>query len=381
MAAIAAAFTSCEKEAIVGTADGEGLYLNKVELTLVKGNSEALVATLTPKGSAALKWTTEDKTIAKVDANGLVTAVGAGETVITAEAADMTVECLVKVQSLVTSVALDVTEIVIAKGAETEVTATVGPEDINVPFQYTWISSDETIFKVTPDSETPGKAVVKGLKGGFATLYVQAGDVTTSVPVTIDVDLAGIRIGGVPTDKIYEGDTFQLSVVKDPIDAIDELSPVWSSSDENIFTVDQTGLMTVTGVGTATITVESNGYTASVELSVSVMQTISFYPSTKEYQADQYLSVSLNTRYAPSYSYAYFYPNDSITFKVPEGLKIAKIEFKTYGNNSYPFEASVDSGTYDEDTLTWTGNVNQVTFTSTYNSTTYVTGLTVTYKN
>ena len=103
MAALAAAFTSCEKDSIVGTADGSGLYLNKTELTLVKGTAETLVATVTPKGAASLTWASADETVATVDGEGVVTAVGAGETVVSAAAGEMKVECLVKVQSPVTS--------------------------------------------------------------------------------------------------------------------------------------------------------------------------------------------------------------------------------------------------------------------------------------
>lgn len=379
MAALAAALTSCEKEVIVGTADGEGLYLNKTEITLVKGNAEALVATVTPKDAATLKWTSADAAVASVDGKGVVTAVGAGETVVSATAGGMKVECLVKVKSPVTSLVLDVTEIYIAKGEHAEVNATVGPEDINVEFDYIWTSSDESVFTVTADPEVAGKAVVNGVKGGFGTLYAQAGDVTTSIPVTIDVDLAGLVITDVPTEKIYKGDVFQLGVQKDPIDAIDELSPVWSSSDENVLSVDQNGLVTATGAGTATITVESNGFTTSVELSVNVMMTVSFYPNSKEYKVNDDLTFIADTYYNIGAYYMYVYVGDSITFTVPEGLKIAEVIIETYGGY-YPFYANVDSGTYDDSTHVWTGDASTVTFTVTTEST-YLTGFTVTYKN
>lgn len=380
MAAFAAAFTSCQKEEIVGTGDGNGLYLNKAEITLVKGTSEALVATVTPKGSASVKWTTEDKKVATVDAEGVVKAVGAGETVIVAETGNKKVQCTVKVQSPVASLTFDKTEITIDKGASTEVKAIVGPDDINVPYVYSWISSDETVFRVTPDSEDPGKAVVQGLKGGYATLFVQAGDVIASVPVTIDVDLAGLIIEGIPSEKVYKGESFQLSVAKDPFDAIDELSPVWSSSDESVLTVDQTGLVSAVGQGAAKITVESNGFSASVDINVNVMVTVSFYPNTKTYKVDDNLTLDMSLRYSPSYYYMYVYPGDTMKFLLTPGLKLVEIKVETY-YNGYPFEVAVDSGTYDSSTLTWTGDANEVLFTSTYSSTTYVTKFTVTYKN
>lgn len=376
MAALAAAFTSCEKEAIVGTADGEGLYLNKVELTLIKGNSEALVATVTPKDAAKLKWASADEAVATVDSKGLVQAVGAGETVITATAAGRKVECVVSVQSPVTVLTLDKTEVFIYKGEETEVVATVGPEDINVPFKYSWISSDESIFRAVPDAEDPSKAVIKGLMGGFATLYVQAGDVTTSIPVTIDVDLAGLVITGMPSGKVFKGDTFQLTVVKDPIDAIDELSPVWSSSDENVFTVDQTGLVTVMGPGTATITVESNGFTASAEKTANVLTTVEFYPNSLPYTIQDVTFNTTGSRYA---SYMYLRANNTLTFSVPEAYKIVEIKITTY-SSSYKLYASADTGSYDQPTTTWTGESSQVVLTNT-GSDTYLTKFTVTYKD
>ena len=376
MAAFAAAFTSCEKEAIVGTADGEGLFLNKVELTLVKGNSEALVATVTPKGAASLVWDSANDAVATVDAEGLVQAVGAGETVITAAAAGRTVECLVKVQSPVTSLTLDKEEIFIYKGEEAEVAATVGPDDINVEFKYSWISSDESVFKATPDATDPSKAVIKGLKGGFATLYVQAGDVTTSIPVTIDVDLEGLVIKGLPSGKVFKGDTFQLEVAKDPFDAIDELSPVWSSSDETVFTVDQTGLVTVMGPGTATITVESNGFTASVEKTANVLTTVEFYPNALPFTVEDLTFNTTGSRYV---SYMYLRSNNTLTFTVPESYKIVEIKITTY-SSSYKLYASADSGSYDQPTATWTGESNEVVLTNT-GSATYLTKFKVTYKD
>ena len=376
MAAFAAAFTSCEKEAIVGTADGEGLFLNKVELTLIKGNSEALVATVTPKDAAKLKWASADDAVATVDTKGLVQAVGAGETVITATAAGRKVECVVSVQSPVTVLTLDKKDIFIYKGEETEVKATVGPEDINVPFKYSWISSDESIFRAVPDATDPSKAVIKGLKGGFATLYVQAGDVTTSIPVTIDVDLAGLVIKGLPSGKVFKGDTFQLEVAKDPFDAIDELSPVWSSSDETVFTVDQTGLVTVMGPGTATITVESNGFTASVEKTANVLTTVSFYPSSLPYSIEDVTFNTTGSRYA---SYMYVRTNNTLTFTVPEAYKIVEIKITTY-SSSYKLYASANTGSYDQPTPTWTGESNEVVLTNT-GSSTYLKKFTVTYKD
>ena len=87
LTACAAVIASCAKEEkIVGTADGSGLFLNKAQITIVKGNQEALVATVTPKGAAKVSWTSSDAAVASVTAEGVVTAVGAGEATVTASA-------------------------------------------------------------------------------------------------------------------------------------------------------------------------------------------------------------------------------------------------------------------------------------------------------
>ena len=64
-----------------------GVGLNKVNLTLKETESETLVATTKPAGSA-VTWTSSDETVATVDANGKVTAIGAGAATITAAMAD-----------------------------------------------------------------------------------------------------------------------------------------------------------------------------------------------------------------------------------------------------------------------------------------------------
>ena len=64
-----------------------GVGLNKVNLTLKETESETLVATTKPAGSA-LTWSSSDETVATVDQTGKVTAVGAGTVIITATMAN-----------------------------------------------------------------------------------------------------------------------------------------------------------------------------------------------------------------------------------------------------------------------------------------------------
>lgn len=377
LAACAAVFASCEKEEkIVGTADGNGLFLNKAEITIVKGNQEALVATVTPKGAAKVSWVSSDAAVASVTAEGVVTAVGAGEATVTASASGKSVECLVKVSSPVTSVVPSVSELTIEKGATGDLSVTIGPDDINVPYSIKWTSSDETIATVAADAGDPTKAVVTGRMGGYATIYVKAGDVTSSIDLTVNVDMTGLVISGVPAGKVYKGDSFQLSVRKDPADALGVLDPVWTSSDETIATVDEkTGLVNLVGAGDVTFTVASNGFTQSATVTVNVLATVSFLPKSANTTIEDVTFTGTNCSFYGSYSY--IKKGATMTFSVPDGLVISEIVFTPY-SSYYSTAFTPDSGEYSGNT--WTGNAQTVVFTNN-SSNTYLTNIKVTYKN
>ncbi len=67
-----------------------GITLNKNKLELMEGDSEKLTVTIAPANATNQKvnWKSDDESIAKVDANGLVTAIAPGETRITAATED-----------------------------------------------------------------------------------------------------------------------------------------------------------------------------------------------------------------------------------------------------------------------------------------------------
>lgn len=75
------------------TIQAEQVTLNETSLSLSSGNTATLTATVTPENTTnkTIVWTTGDSSIATVDANGVVTAVSAGTTTITATVQNTTV--------------------------------------------------------------------------------------------------------------------------------------------------------------------------------------------------------------------------------------------------------------------------------------------------
>lgn len=76
-----------DKDAVIPVT---GLALNKTTLELIEGTSETLVATVEPSNATnkEITWSTNDSSIATVDGTGKVTALKAGEAVITATSKD-----------------------------------------------------------------------------------------------------------------------------------------------------------------------------------------------------------------------------------------------------------------------------------------------------
>jgi hypothetical protein len=107
LAAITMAFTACEKTGIpVDVIGVTGVILNKSMLQLIAGDTETLIAAVSP-GDATnqnVLWSSSNRSVAAVDASGKITAGSAGSAVIIASTIDggKTAICNVTVISLTT---------------------------------------------------------------------------------------------------------------------------------------------------------------------------------------------------------------------------------------------------------------------------------------
>ena len=113
----------------------DGLTLNKTDLSLKVGESEKLQPTITPSNADNKKvvWTSSNDNVAKVDAEGNVTAVKAGKVTVTATSEDnseVKATCAVTVIQPATGITLsESTYKLKAIGESIQLTATVLPED------------------------------------------------------------------------------------------------------------------------------------------------------------------------------------------------------------------------------------------------------------
>jgi len=187
----------------------------------------------------------------------------------------------------------------------------------------------------------PGLFVVTGLDGlGSCSFTLSAGSVSKDVTVTIVAD--GIEFVNPPASILFAG-TAQLEVrlvslegtTVTPFDATDV---TWSSDDETVLTVDETGFITGVGPGTATITACWSGTDgtgtsglgvercaeAAIEVIVGVPDLTSLSPASGAFQDEVTINgtgfVSVHQLYIDGFDYSYLIESltgSAITFQWP----------------------------------------------------------------
>lgn len=166
----------------------------------------------------------------------------------------------------VTGVALDKSSLTLFVGETVELHATVLPS--NAYYQgVTWRSSDSKIVSVGWIS-----GYFTAVSAGSATITATTNDggFTASCIVTVkNVSVTSISLNK-DTITLEEDETYRLYETIEPSNASDKTT-TWSSSDDNVVTVDDRGRVTAINRGEAVITVttKDGGFTASCKVIVA----------------------------------------------------------------------------------------------------------------
>ena len=250
------------------------ITLNKTSATLTVGNTLTLKGTISPSDATnkTITWSSSKTSVAKVDSNGKVTAVGQGEAVITAKTNNnKTATCTVTVEKAttnveVTKVTLNPTSAKVAKGKTISITTEITPANATNK-TITWSSSNTSVATVTD-------GIVKGVKAGSATITATASNgVKATCSITVEEVSSTVEVTGVSLNStsgtLEVGKTVQLTATVSPTNATNK-TITWSSSNTSVATVSN-GLVTAKSAGSATITAKSNnGKSATYKLTVSI---------------------------------------------------------------------------------------------------------------
>lgn len=198
-----------------------------------------------------VEWSSSNEKVAIVDENGVVTALSKGNATITATSIDPSAvkktNCQIKVDQLVTGIELEKADVLVPVNKTVRVKATALPADASNK-GLIWASSDESIAKVSQDG------TVRGVTKGETTVTAKAKDAggfETVIKVTVVSPVSKIT----PSEKkitLPVGLTQTVTAFVEPEDA-DVRDVIWSSSNERVATVDQNGVITGVGAGTANI--------------------------------------------------------------------------------------------------------------------------------
>lgn len=252
-----------------------------------------------------IEWTSSNEDVATVDENGVVTAVGAGETDITAAVQDADISSVthVKVVILPTGVdAPDTLELYTNGESEKSLDAKIVPEDAT-EVKLAYVSSDEGVATVDENglvtAVADGKCTITAYVIADAPATAESATQEADAVVTGDEDatseaatddgiammpedLAAMdsafgvvpenlkaetkvtvttNVEGITLDKtegvLTVGNTVTVTATVTP-DTATNASVTWTSSDEAIATVDSEGKITAVAPGTATITAVSD---------------------------------------------------------------------------------------------------------------------------
>lgn len=255
-------------------------------IVLAKGEKQTLALTkVLPEGASAdnLEWTSDKESVATVGATtGEVEgkAIGKAKITVKVKDTDVSAECEVTVVAPdPTDVTLATTSIELAIGDTQTLTATPIPTDASTA-DFVWESNNTDVAIVNQSGK------VTAIKAGKATITVTLKDGSKSATCEVTVkaaDPSAITLSETSIELAING-TETLKATVFPADA-SKANLKWKSSDPEVASVDNAGVVTGLKAGTATITVEVEGKDISATCEVKVKEatpTAISLPNEKE---------------------------------------------------------------------------------------------------
>ena len=245
-----------------------------------------------------VEWTSSDESVATVDATGMVVAVSAGETDITASVTDseMSAVCKVTVKVAAKDITVpDNLDVKLNDGNETTVEATVSPADAT-DVKVSYASTDEAVATVDKDGRVQ---VLQPGECDITTTLMQNGEKVTEKTTHVK---AFYEVESITLDsnegKLTVGKSHTIKATVAPEEVAAETTIEWSSSNEKVATVDSNGKVTAVSSGNATITATAGEESANYEVTVEQPKKVT--TSNKTYSSSSSNSAAAVTPSNPA---------------------------------------------------------------------------------
>lgn len=284
--------------------DVTSISLNKTSLTLSKGSSETLKASISPSNATnkGITWTSSNSSVATIDQNGKITAKSEGTTYITVSStsSNYKASCTVTVVNTISLTKITTKESVTIKEKATTTLPIYYTPSNATNKKVTWKSSNTSI--ATVDSN----GVVTGVSAGTATITATSIDGKHVATSKVTVEAISKELKGISLDKkeltLKPEEETTLKVIFNPTYA-ENKNVTWSSSDKSVATVEE-GKLKALKPGTTEIKVKSEegDFEAICKVTVTSLpiESIAF----KEEIITVYLgeTITLETISTPEYS-------------------------------------------------------------------------------
>ena len=201
--------------------------LNKTKATIEAGKTVTLK--VKNAGKKKIKWSTSQKTVAKVSSAGKVTGVNSGKATITAKVGSKKLKCTVTVKD---RAKLNVKKVILEPGYSYQL------EVLNLNGRKVkWASSKKTVATVTKSG-----GVVAQMKEGTSTITATIGKKVLKCKVTVKKPVVEVTDVSFPSlyVSVNEDDSTYLSVTVQPSNATDK-TVKWTVEDPTVATVDKEG--------------------------------------------------------------------------------------------------------------------------------------------
>ena len=263
------------------TVSVKSIKINEKQTVLLTGASEELATvkltfTVSPENASwqEVKWESSNEKIATVGEDGTVKGINAGKATVTAYSTQpnskVKAQVQITVQQAVTGIELDNEFISVPVKKKATIKAAVSPGNA-ANRKLTWISSDESIAKVS------AQGTVTGVSAGEAVITATAMDgseVAASCRVTVYVPVSKVTLSESKQLAMPLGLTHKITAAVAPEDATNS-GLVWTSADESVATVDEEGNVKAVALGKTKITAAAtDGSKASATIGVTVTQPV-----------------------------------------------------------------------------------------------------------
>ena len=252
------------------------------------------------RDDVSVSWSSSDTSVVTIVSAGVATAVGAGTASVRATA-DRVASSPVTINvteppeppepppppPMVATVTVSPSEATIEEGQtqQFEAMAVTADGEAVPDTEFTWFSSDDMVATVNANG------LATAVAAGTAMITATASGVT-SIPSTVTVEesapvIASVAIMDAMPVMLELGDTHQLRAVASTSDGtmVGGVTFAWSSDDNEVATVDSTGLITAVAAGTANITSTAEEVTSEpVKITVAepppVVDRVTVEPTT-----------------------------------------------------------------------------------------------------